>query len=278
MNGQFPTFTISNECPIELVYEHLKLFKPTILTGIASALKRLASIITNADQLEIKAISTNSESSTIAERLFISEKFGAPVFDEYSSEELSLIATQCRQKNYHIIEDNVRLDVLNPDLDGVGEIVATNLHNTFMPFIRYRQGDIIKISEDHKFCNCGNQFRCLQTFIGRTDQFLISQTVGKISPDLVMSLYDRTLIIADANIDEFQIVQKKLDVIYINVVPLDKSKDIDESLFSDFSLGLKDIFKDENLSVVMNKLNSMPPEKSHKRRIIKCEISTPTNQ
>lgn len=276
LEGEFPVFTVSNECPIEPVLKHLRLLKPTILNGFPSYLGRLGSIIADPQELGIKAIITNSESSTKAEREMISLQFGADVYDEYSSIELSLIASQCNQKKYHIAEDNVRVDVLNPDENGIGEIVATNLHNTFMPFIRYRQGDIIRISEDHGECLCGNRFRRLESFMGRTDQFLYSQTIGKVSPDLVMSLYDRTLILADANIDEFQILQKKINEIRIVIVPKDISIDINQDILSRFSTGLKEIFKDNSLSIVVDKFDIMPPEKSHKRRLIKCEVDPRT--
>ena len=57
----------------------------------------------------------------MAERVLIGERLGAPVFDKYSSVELSFIATQCIHGNYHLVEDNVRADVLNFDLGGAGK-------------------------------------------------------------------------------------------------------------------------------------------------------------
>ncbi|MCX6350644.1 MAG: hypothetical protein NTX03_02155 [Bacteroidetes bacterium] len=273
LDGQFPVFTVSNNCPIHSVLDHIRLIKPIILNGFPSYLERLGSIITDTEDLGIKAIITNSESSTEAQRQKISQQFGASVYDEYSSVELSYIATQCNQKKYHIVEDNVRVDVLNPDENGMGEIVATNLHNSYMPFIRYRQGDIIKIGDTTESCSCGNRFRHLQSFLGRTDQFLYSQIIGKVSPDLIMSLYDSTLILKEANIDEFQIVQKKLNEVILVVVPSDKSKDINNKILLKFESGLRDIFKDNNLSILVEKFDLMPQEKSHKRRLIKCEIN-----
>ncbi|MBK7359005.1 MAG: phenylacetate--CoA ligase family protein [Saprospiraceae bacterium] len=272
IEGKFPIFTVSNECPIEPILKHIKLIKPTILNAFPSYLLRLGSIVTNPVDLGIKVITTNSESSTQAEREKISSQFEASVFDEYSSIELSLIAAQCRNKKYHIVEDNVRVDVLNPDEGGIGEIVATNLHNTFMPFIRYRQGDIIKISGDQEICPCGNKFRSLKSFMGRTDQVLYSKTIGEVAPDLVMSLYDKTLILVEANIEEFQIVQKKLNEVRIIIVPADKSQEVNQDLLSYFINGLKDIFNDNNLKIIIEKLDRMPPEKSHKRRLIKREF------
>lgn len=272
LNGDFPTFTVSNNCPIEAVYEHLKLIKPTILNGFPSYLERLSTLITDPSELNIKAITTNSETSTPAQRKKIAEKFQAKVFDEYSSVELSLIATQCAYENYHIVEDNVRVDVINPDKDGFGEIVVTNINNSFMPFIRYRQGDIIKINDHRKYCACGNKFRTLQSFMGRIDQFLYSKTIGKVPPDLIMALYDNTLIERISNIDEFQIVQKSFDEILVRVVLFDKATNINQDVFQRFCSELQDIFHDSDLKIVLEVLDKMPPEKSHKRRLIKCEI------
>lgn len=272
LDGAYPTFTVSNECDHSVVFDHLKQLKPAILSGLPSYLERLGELITDPQELGIKAINTNSEASTEAQRLEISKMFGAKVYDEYSSVELGLIATQCREGKYHIVEDNVRVDVLSPDSQGMGEIVTTSLINSFMPFIRYRQGDIIKIHSDNCNCGCGNKFRHLESFMGRRDQFLYSKKIGKIAPDKIMALYDRILLTANANLAQFQIVQKAPNLINVIVVSSDKSKPVNPILLQSFSSQLKSVFQDTALEIEINELDEMPPEASYKRRLIKCEI------
>ncbi|MGB4056703.1 MAG: hypothetical protein WBK77_01315 [Alphaproteobacteria bacterium] len=272
LDGKYPFFTVSNDCPPEHVLKHLKLMKPALLSGFPSYLGRLSALVDDPKELGIKAILTNSEACTKAERVKIGERMGAPVFDEYSSVELSYIATECKEGRYHIVEDNVRVDVLNPDSEGMGEIVATNLVNTYTPFIRYRQGDIIQIAAASECCDCGNKFRHFQSFQGRTDQFLQSQTIGLVPPDRVMALYDRTLIEAKAKVAEFQIIQTKLDEVRLLIIPESDKNGPDKETIQTFVTGLKDLFKDPNLRVNVEEVRAMPPSRSHKRRLIENRI------
>jgi phenylacetate-CoA ligase len=270
--GQYPEFTLSNECPPQLVLRHLKRIRPAILAGFASYLDRLCELVTDPAELGIRAINTNSESSTEAQRRRISQILGAPVSDEYSSVEMGLIATQCCKGRYHLVEDNVRLDVVNPDSDGMGEVVLTSLINGFMPFIRYRQGDNVKVGSRLAPCPCGNRFRYLESFLGRTDQQLISRTIGNVPSDLIMSLYDRVLLVPGANLAGFQIAQKKLEEIVITVVPADKTRSVNQALVNTFASGMKELFQDIDLHIRVEERPEMPTERSHKRRLIKCEI------
>lgn len=270
--GSFPVFTISNQCPPDLAFEHIARLKPKILSAFPSYLSRMVASVDNLSSLGIEAICTNSESSIKAERDRIAEAFGAPVFDEYSSEELYLIATQCREGSYHIVEDNVRVDVLNADSEGRGEIVATSLTNTFMPFIRYRQGDVIQIDSKAQPCACGNHFRRLSSFQGRADQVLFSRTRGAILPDRVMTLYTHTLFPKDGRIAEFQIVQNEPSTIDLFLVTESIDRTYNESRVEAFISGLKDIFGDEQLDVRVQVVDAMPASLSHKRRLVTNRI------
>jgi phenylacetate-CoA ligase len=270
--GKYPQFTLSNDCPPELALKHLKQVRPAILGGFATYLDRLCELVTDPSELGIRAINTNSEASTEAQRRRIAQMLGAPVSDEYSSVEMGLIATQCSEGRYHIVEDNVRLDVINPDGDGMGEVVLTSLINGFMPFIRYRQGDNVKVASGLAPCACCNRFRYLESFLGRTDQQLISRTIGNVPADLIMSLYDRVLLVPEANLAGFQIVQKKLDEVVVTVVPANPTQVVNRELITTFSTGLKELFGDSGLHIRIDERSEMPPERSHKRRLIKCEI------
>jgi len=272
MDGSYPTFTVSNECPPQAVLEHLEKMKPTIVSSIPSYLMRLANMVDEPNKLGIKAICTNSEPSTKAERLRIAEKLGAAVFDEYSSCELGLIATECSHGAYHIIEDNVRVDVLNPDANGMGEIIATNLVDSFMPLIRYRQGDILQIGAVEDICQCGNHFRKLGSFLGRTDQQLHSQVVGVVPSDLIMALYDRTLLTSNAGISEFQIIQDKVDRVKLTFVATAPGQAAQEEI-NRFTYGLRELFKDPALNIDIEEVAELPRNKSYKRRLIESSFT-----
>jgi phenylacetate-CoA ligase len=122
-------------------------------------------------KLRVKAISTNSEQSTQQQRDVMSDVFGCPVFDEFSTEEMSLGGFQCADKNYHLQEDCAYFEILDPVINRplqegwLGEIVGTCLINRVMPFIRYRQGDLGSIGASR--CACGNNGRILANISGR---------------------------------------------------------------------------------------------------------------
>lgn len=273
LNGEYPVFTLSNDCPPEIAIDHIKKLKPKILTGFASYFNRMSKFIGDPKELGVEAISTNSEPSTQAERDEISKDFGAPVFDEYSSVELGYIATQCRAGSYHLVEDNVRIDLINMDDQGRGELIGTDLVNTYFPLIKYKQGDIVSIKDHGHGCSCGCKFRELNSFGGRSDHHLYSSAAGKVPSDLVMSLYDRILVPVSAGIDEFRIVQVEKDLIELLIKPTDRTRGFDKAAVANFSHGLKALFGCEALNIRVHELEVMPPTKSHKRCLIENQYA-----
>ena len=84
--------------------------------------------------------------------------------DEYWSTEANL-AVRCPHGKMHVDEDTVILEVDNPDKDGTGDLLVTNLFSYDLPLIRYRLGDRIKFSDS--FCSCGRKTRVIEKIMGR---------------------------------------------------------------------------------------------------------------
>lgn len=274
LDGAFPTFSLSQDCPPELAAEHLARLKPTVLAGFPSYFLRLIEAAPDLRRAGVDAICTNSEASTPRERERISDAFGASCFDEYSSEELYLIATQCRHGLYHVVEDNVRVDVIDADETQLGDIIATSIVNQYMPFIRYRQGDVVRLGRVG--CACGNRFRSLDALMGRADQFLRGPKHKAVAPDRVMALYDRTLIPASARVSEFSIFQSELGRVSVFIVPEGESASADS--LGAFVSGLQAIFEDPQLKVDIHTVREMPRRVSHKRRLITCTVVPPADR
>lgn len=266
--GGYPVITVGQDCPAVDVFEHIQKIKPKILYAFPSYLKRLQVCAGDLTEWGVECICTNSEPSTQEERQVFARHFGVPVLDEYSSEEFSLIATECKYGRYHIVEDNLKAEVCNIDPEGWGTLVGTSFANTYMPFIRYSQGDIVKLDARQILCECGTHFRYLDTFHGRADQFLESKNNGKIPPDKLMGLYDSTLILETSGVKEFQIVQTHLDKIEIRIVLMDKEGAYNYALMSNFVSGIKQLFSGDPLTVSVHVLESIPAAKSYKRRLI----------
>ena len=111
----------------------------------------------------------------------------APLYMTYASTELGAsLGAECRAQNgYHLHEYDYAVEVVDPDVEGYGEIVFTTLSRRVMPLIRYRTGDIARLLPEP--CRCGIPFRRLSAIRGRTDEVLAC-VWGDVRPDLFADL------------------------------------------------------------------------------------------
>lgn len=107
----------------------------------------------------------------------LEEAWGAPVFDNYGSHEVGLVAFECASKTRHINEDTAYIEILGED-DGrtlpfgqVGSVVATSLYRGIPPFIRYNLRDRMALNRYH-VCECGLCTRSLSAMMGRADEMV----------------------------------------------------------------------------------------------------------
>lgn len=270
--GAYRTFSVSEDCPARAIAEHIEKLRPKVLSVFPSFLGRLADCAGDLAQFGVKCICTNSESSSRAERQAYAEHFGAPVLDEYASEELSIIATECRHGRYHVVEDRIHVGIVNADEDGIGDIVGTDLSNIYMPMIRYAQGDLIAWTGKHGHCDCANNFRYIERFLGRADQALQSAAIGRVPPDRVMNLCDRTFVSYESGIAQFRVIQRAVESVEVLLV-LRGSQDIaSPTILEQFRAGLAELFQSQ-LHVQYTYVPRLPELSSHKRRMILCEIA-----
>jgi phenylacetate-CoA ligase len=174
--GFYPLTFIPTAADPDRILAALEGLRPQLLHTYPSVLRDLVGLAPDRLRaLQFKGVSVGSESSTQAERDGWEAQLGAPVRDEYSSEELGRIASQCPEGRYHLHEDIVRAEIVDADdqpTRDVGEVVGTELHNRTMPFVRYRQGDLARISDEP--CPCGRRTRLLVDLVGRrNDGFLL---------------------------------------------------------------------------------------------------------
>lgn len=187
---------------------------PAVLYGYPSDIRRLMAEL-EPKELQLKLIITNSEQSSPSERKRMSDHFGCPVRDEYSTEELTRIALEMPDGHYYAHEDSVYLEVLDPKTrqpapDGQwGEVVATGLLNKVMPFVRYSTGDLVKKSPDGEGNELGIKWRRLAGVGGRVqDSFLHPDPDEPLIPSSVLleeienRTYERDLQIAKYRVDQ----------------------------------------------------------------------------
>jgi phenylacetate-CoA ligase len=221
--GQYSVEYIHNLAPVHKMFEAIVRHKPVIVAAYPSILREIVREYgERCKMLGIKVILTNSEHSSQAERDSLGEEFGCAVYDEYSSEELSSIAWQCVNKNYHMVPDSSYIEILDPSRDvslpngTAGEVVGTCLINRSMPFIRYRQADIAIMSSET--CTCGNHARILKEMSGRKNSSFQSSVHGEISSGRVLDWTYNLVLNDQLDIQEFQVRQKTVADIVVTLV------------------------------------------------------------
>ena len=89
---------------------------------------------------------------------------------------------ECEQKaGYHLDDFNIYFEILNPDAEGYGELVATTLSRRTMPFIRYRVQDVTRFIEEP--CPCGAPLRRIERIRGRRDEMVV-MGAGNMYPEI----------------------------------------------------------------------------------------------
>jgi phenylacetate-CoA ligase len=174
--GLYPLTFIPTAAEPERILEALERVAPHVLHTYPTVLRDLIALAPERmATLRLRGVSVGSELSTQPERDAWAAVLGVPVRDEYSTEELGRIASQCPAGSYHLHEDIVKTEIVDEagrPTDGVGEVVGTELHNRTMPFVRYRQGDLARITDER--CRCGRRTRLLVDLVGRrNDGFVL---------------------------------------------------------------------------------------------------------
>ncbi|KAB8136767.1 phenylacetate--CoA ligase family protein [Gracilibacillus oryzae] len=167
--------------PVDKSLELMKEYQATVLTTTPSYAALLAEEsekygIKIGEDIRLKKIWLTGEgcSSTFRERL---EKWwGCEVSFFYGSTECGVIGVECsNHKGYHIMEGHVKVEIVDPASEEVlpygktGEIVVTTLLREGMPMVRYRTGDLGKLTQS--ICECGINMDVLE-LRGRQEHML----------------------------------------------------------------------------------------------------------
>jgi phenylacetate-CoA ligase len=192
-------------------------FKPKFIRGHAGALNLFASFLQQNDGFKINpsAVFTACETLLPNYRKNIESTFNCRVYDYYASSEVSHIGAQCEHsEGFHITDENVLVEIVedgkNVSSGKDGRVLVTNLHGFGMPFIRYDIGDRGRILSDE--CECGRGLSLMNVF-GRTNEYFVT------GDGSFLFLKDFQRFFEDLPVVNFEVVQKSLDEIVVNVVP-----------------------------------------------------------
>lgn len=196
----------------------LRSYHPTLVMGYPSALNTIATYALRHNDMPFpaKAVITTSETVTVDARERIEAVFQCRIYDGYCAVEMCLFASQCEYGRYHVSPDVGIVEIVDSQGEEVspgimGEVICTGLHNTIQPLIRYRIGDVARWATDQE-CRCGRQMPVLEGIEGRFEDICYTS-------DGRETLRFDTVFKGVQSIREAQIVQEKLDLFTIYIVP-----------------------------------------------------------
>ncbi len=268
----FSAFDINNE-RLELFYNQLVEFKPAYLYGYVSIIEIFSKFIrSNNYELpsSVKCVITTSEVLSEKTRNLIERSLKTRVFNEYGCGEVGSIAHECEQGNMHVMEDNLIFEIMADSKDSSdGEIVVTDLFNYATPLIRYRLGDYASLGL--KTCSCGRSLKTIGSIHGRAYDCIYTEGGKSFHPEIVMYIFEG---IKDrmGGIEQFQVVQKKIDHLSVRVVK-----------GAGYGVMVENYIVDEvrsrlhpDMKVLFEYVDEIKRESSGKLRLVKSDVLAPS--
>jgi phenylacetate-CoA ligase len=162
----------------------------------------------------LKAVVTTSEKLTAEMRVTMERAYGCRVYEEYSTVENAVFASECPHGRLHVSEDAGLIEILRADGSAcapgeAGEVVATCLMRDLQPLIRFRLGDMAVWSDEP--CTCGRHMPVLKEVVGRIEDVVIG-------PDGRRLVRFHGIFTDQPHVREGQIVQESLERIRVKVV------------------------------------------------------------
>jgi phenylacetate-CoA ligase len=186
------------------------------MTGYAVSYYLLAKFILDAglSTPKLKAVITTSEKLTPKMRSTMEEAYHCRIYEEYSTVENALFASECEQGRLHVSPDVGIVEILRSDsspcnFGEIGEVVTTSFRS-YQPLVRYRLGDLA--AWDSEPCTCGRSMPVIKEVVGR-----IEDTV--VGPDGRQMVRFHGIFINQPHIIEGQIIQESLNQIRVKIVP-----------------------------------------------------------
>lgn len=184
-------------------------FKPRCVYGYASSLALLAAHARERGRrvqlAGLNVVCTTGEPLYDHQRALITEVFGAPVANEFGSRDIGFTAHEAPGGQMLLMSESIVLEVLGADGEPVGpgelgEAVMTGLCSDAQPFIRYRTGDMVRMSPEAD--RGGRGLHVIAEVVGRRTDFLV-RSDGTIMHALA-GIY---VLRATEGVAEFKLVQ-----------------------------------------------------------------------
>ena len=227
--GAGPGFTYSNRIPVNRLYDWLLEDDPHYLQCHPSILQELIhrSLELGRKPARLRDVRSMGEILEPGLRTLCRREWGVPVRDNYSCEELAILALTCPEQDHlHIQAERVLVEILNdenrPCAPGeVGRVVATGLVNFATPLIRYELGDRAEAGAP---CACGRGLGVIERIIGRERLPVILPSGDRLFPVL-----DAEPLLLKGGVRQYQLTQTGTGEIDVKLVADRRLREAEEA-------------------------------------------------
>ena len=260
----YSTFHI-NKKNFGTYWRSLNKFQPEFIVGFPSSVYELCEIADSQGlrlKNKVKVFFPTAETVLPQHREVIGRVLGCKLVDQYASSEGAPFILECTEGNLHIHPLTGIFEVVDENMQPAmqGELVVTSFTTKGTPLIRYRVGDRIKLAPKDERCTCGSVFPIVNKIEGRSTDYILSPTHGKVN---LGNISNSTKDVA--GIIQFQVIQhsaKRLEVLVV------ASDDFIKKEQYKFEQALTERFGSE-LIINMKVVNQISKEKSGKFRLVK---------
>jgi phenylacetate-CoA ligase len=248
-------------------------FRPKSIYGYASSLALLAAHCHAAARRlrlrDLRVVCTTGEPLYPDQRALIERVFQVPAANEFGSRDIGFTAHEAPGGDMLLMSESIVLEVLDatgrPVPAGeMGEAVITALTSEAQPFIRYRTGDMLRLSG--RLAPAGRGLHLIDEIAGRQTDFIVRQD-GTIMHALALIYVLREI----DNVASFKIVQETLDDFAVQVVPRGQWGDPDRLRIE---TGLRRRLGDA-IRIRITEVDAVAPERSGKIRQVVSHVASP---
>ena len=250
--------------------DSLQAWQPKCLYGYASSVALLAAHAEARQRRlrlpQLRVVCTTGEPLYPHQRELISRVFGAPVANEFGSRDIGFTAHEAPGGQMLLMSESHIIEVLDeagqPVAPGeAGEAVITGLNSAAQPFIRYRTGDVMRLSSEP--AAGGQGLHVIAEVTGRQTDFVVAAD-GRVMHALAVIYVLRAV----PGIAQFKCIQHALDRMEVQIVPdAGWSEAARDAVVAGLHARLG-----ETLKVELRMLEDIPPEASGKHRYVVSHV------
>ena len=245
-------------------------FQPRSIYGYSSSVALLAAHARARGRRlrlpKLKVVCTTGEPLYDHQRTLLGEVFGVPVANEFGSRDIGFTAHETPHGQMLLMSESILLEVLDPQGNPVapgemGEAVMTGLCSQAQPFIRYRTGDMVRMSPEPD--RDGRGLHVIAEVLGRQTDFLV-----RGDGTIMHALAGIYVLRAVDGVGEFKLIQHERHDLEVLVVPNPRwQPDMTQAI----EAGLKKRLGDD-VAIRVRLLDTIPPEASGKHRYVVSHV------